>query len=119
MTANERLRLQASARRAGAALAVDLERAPLTRLALHVLALPEAERRARLGELDAAMRASARRCLDRAPLRLGRVAAVLDRSYSSAGSRERPRRPLAVAVACHYLLQAAAAEYLDRWTLAP
>lgn len=119
MTAHERLRLQASASRAGATVEVDLERAPLTRLAVYALGLPEAERRARLGELDAAMRASARRCLDRAPIGLGRVAAVLDRSYSSAGSREKPRRPLAVAVACHYLLQAAAREYVAHWTLAP
>jgi len=41
---------------------------------------------------------------------------VLDTSYSSSGSSEKRRRPLAVALAAHYLLQAAAQEYQAFWT---
>ena len=116
LTAGERLRLQSAAGRAEVDLDLDLGRAPLTRLALHILGLPAAERLARAAELDAALTASARRCLTAAPLRLGRVAAVLDRSYSAAGSREKPRRPLAVALGIDRLLAQAADEYLPFWT---
>ncbi|MEZ4380945.1 MAG: hypothetical protein R3A79_06330 [Nannocystaceae bacterium] len=115
MTAGERLRLQRAAARADASVAVDLAKAPLTRLALYALGLPLAERRARLGELDAAMRASAARSLAKTPLPLGRVACVLDRSYSSAGSSEKSRRPLAVAVATAYLVDAAAEAATLHW----
>lgn len=116
MTAGERLRLQSAAARSEVDLELDLGRAPLTRLALHVLGLPPAERLARAAELGAALDASARRCLAAAPLPLGRVAAVLDRSYSTAGSRDKPRRPLAVVLAVDRLLAAAAREYLPFWT---
>jgi hypothetical protein len=119
MTAGERLRLQRAAARADVRVDVDLARAPLTRLALYVLGLPLAERRERLAELDAAMRASAARSLARTPLPLGRVACVLDRSYSSAGSSEKSRRPLAVAVATAYLVEAAAEEATLRWAPSP
>ncbi|MFD4779013.1 hypothetical protein ACFWNU_34930, partial [Streptomyces sp. NPDC058427] len=39
----------------------------------------------------------------------GRVATVLDDSYSASGSGEKRRRPLAVALACAFLLEALAA----------
>jgi hypothetical protein len=116
MTAAERLRLQSAAAKAGVDVDLDLARAPLTRLALYVLSLPPAEQGARAAELDAALAASARRCLAASPLKLGRVAAVLDRSYSASGSPDKPRRPLALALAVHYLLAAASAEYLPYWT---
>jgi hypothetical protein len=48
--------------------------------------------------------------------RLGAVAAVLDRSYSSSGSEEKRRRPLALALAGHYLLREAAERYEAWWT---
>lgn len=116
LTAGERLRLQSASARADVDLGIDLGRAPLTRLALHILGLPLAERRERAPELGAALDASARRSLAAAPLRLGRVAAVLDRSYSAAGSREKPRRPLAIALAIDRLLAAASQHYLPFWT---
>ncbi|MBA3546628.1 MAG: hypothetical protein H0T76_09110 [Nannocystis sp.] len=116
LTAGERLRLQSAGSRAGADINLDLARAPLTRLALYILGLPAEQRLARAAELDAALTHSARRCLGIAPLRLGRVAAVLDRSYSAAGSREKPRRPLAVALGIDRLLAAAAEQYLPVWT---
>ena len=116
LTAHERLRLQATAARSDVDLGFDLERAPLTRLALYVLSLPIAERRARSEALRAALAASARRTLHAAPLPLGKVAAVLDRSYSTAGSRDKPRRPLALALAVDQLLSVAAREYMSFWT---
>lgn len=117
MTALEKLRLQQSAARAGGtAPRLDFGRMPLTRLALYLLSLPGRERLDQRGMLQAAMERAARRALRAAPLRLGRVAAVLDCSYSSSGSREKHRRPLAVALAAHYLLQAAAQHFRAFWT---
>lgn len=118
LTALERLRLQGAAARDDVDLDIDLARAPLTRLALYVLSLPLEQRRARADELRAALVGSARRCLAEAPLALGRVAAVLDRSYSSSGSRDKPRRPLAIALAADVLLREASAEYRSFWTAA-
>ena len=117
LTVGERLRLQGASVRAGAdAPLVDWGRLPLTRLALYALSLTDDERRMRRDVLHPALEAAARSALARAPLRCGRVAAVLDGSYSSSGSSEKRRRPLAVALAAHYLLQAAAAEYRAFWT---
>jgi hypothetical protein len=117
MTQLERLRLQGTAERVEAApIEIDLTRAPLTRLSLYVLSLPEEARRARLFELLAALRGAAERALRHTPLRLGRVAAVLDRSYSTSGSSEKRRRPLAVALAVSQLLRAAARAYTAHWT---
>lgn len=116
MTALERLRALARAGREEVPLDVDLSRVPLTRLALYVLSLPLAERRAHHERLHGALERSAERAFLRTPRRLGRVAAVLDRSWSSSGSRERARRPLAVALATHYLLRHAAQEYRPFWT---
>jgi hypothetical protein len=45
----------------------------------------------------------------------GRVTAVLDDSFSAFGSGTKRRRPLAVAVACHYLLEALAGDYRALW----
>ncbi len=45
----------------------------------------------------------------------GRVVAVLDDSFSSSGSTEKRRRPLAVALAANYLLEALAEAYTGLW----
>jgi hypothetical protein len=117
MTALEKFRLRQSVARAGGTEPrVDFGRLPLTRLALYLLSLPGRERLDQRDILHAAMEQAARRALRAAPLRLGRVAAVLDRSYSSSGSREKHRRPLAVALAVHYLLQSAARHFRAFWT---
>jgi hypothetical protein len=118
LTALERLRLQSAAARDGAELAIDLRRAPLTRLALYLLSLDHNARTARADELRSALHAAARRAQGDAPLALGRVAAVLDRSYSASGSHEKPRRPLAIALAADALLRQAASEYMPFWTAA-
>jgi hypothetical protein len=116
MTAGEKLRLQKAAAGGEVALDVDLARAPLTRLAVYVSALAADERARRAPELRAALAGSAARAYGRSPYRLGRVAAILDRSYSSAGTSEKRRRPLAVAMAASYLLRQAASAYQAFWT---
>ncbi|MEU8529548.1 hypothetical protein AB0C77_28765 [Streptomyces sp. NPDC048629] len=111
MTRLERLRTQ---RHAG--VAADLSTMPLTRLALYVLALPFEERAARRTELTGALRAAAARAAGPYAGTWGRVAAVLDDSYSSSGSGVKRRRPLAVALGCHFLLEALAGSYSAHWT---
>jgi len=117
LTRLERLRLQESARARGTdAVRADLTGMPLTRLASYTLALPPADRIARRTELTAALRAAARRAAGAEAGHWGRVAAVLDDSWSAHGSGQKRRRPLAVALACHFLLEALAGEYTALWT---
>ena len=117
MSAGERLRVQRMAsENRGAEVAVDLGRVPLTRLALYILSMDKDTRHDQREALGAAMAQAARRTLSRSPLRLGRVAAVLDRSFSSAGTGSRRRRPLAVAMAASALLRAASDQYRACWT---
>lgn len=111
MTRMERLRT----RRTGPGSA-DLSVMPLTRLALYALSLGVEERVARRAELTGALRAAARRAAGPYAGTWGRVAAVLDDSYSSSGSGEKRRRPLAVALGCHFLLEALAGSYTPLWT---
>ncbi len=118
MTKGEKLRSQQAAERAGEVeIAVDLGRIPLTKLALYALSLPVETRKERREELHRALEQAARNTLRSAPMNLGKVAAVLDSSYSASGSSEKRRRPLGVALAAHYLLQAASKEYRAFWTL--
>lgn len=114
MTRLERLRAQGRAGAPGA----DLAATPLTRLALYALSLGFGERAARRAELTGALRAAARRAAGPYAGTWGRVAAVLDDSYSSYGSGVKRRRPLAVALGCHFLLEALARPggYAPLWT---
>lgn len=116
MTKRERERLQVAAGRAGVTTEVDLRAMSLTRLCSFVVTRSQAERRERADELHQALLASATREVKRQGLQLGEVAAVLDCSYSSSGSREKYRRPLAVALAAHYLLGAASTHYRPYWS---
>ncbi|MBE1535699.1 hypothetical protein [Actinomadura algeriensis] len=111
MTRLERLRLQEST---GAA--ADLGAMPLTRLATYALSLSLDDRARRRAELTEALRTSARRIAGAARGSWGRVAAVLDDSHSTSGSGRKRRRPLAVALAASYLLEALAKEYTPLWT---
>ncbi|RUR81814.1 hypothetical protein ACF3DV_18610 [Chlorogloeopsis fritschii PCC 9212] len=117
MTLGEKLRLQGAAERTETEINVDFGRLPLTKLALYILSLPGEIRQQQREILHQALERSARLMLKKAPLKLGKVAAVLDCSYSSSGSSEKRRRPLGVAMAAHYLLQAAAREYRAFWTV--
>ncbi|HEY5836186.1 MAG TPA: hypothetical protein VIW71_20230 [Streptomyces sp.] len=116
MTGLERLRLQESARQADAtAVRTGLTRMRLTRLASYVLGLPLDERAARRAELTGALRTAARHAAGPATGTWGRVSAVLDDSHSTNASGHKRRRPLAVALAAHHLLEALAATYIPLW----
>lgn len=110
LTRLERLRLREST-----GLDADLTTMPLTRLASYVLGLSLDDRAARRGELTTALRTAARRTAGSQAGRWGRVVAVLDDSFSAYGSGQKRRRPLAVALACHFLLEALASEYTPLW----
>ncbi|MEV0777998.1 hypothetical protein ACIBLA_28030 [Streptomyces sp. NPDC050433] len=120
MTRLERLRTQrgSGADAAGAAVRTDLSVMPLTRLALYALSLTLDERVRRRTELMGALRTAARRAAGPYAGTWGRVAAVLDDSYSASGSGEKRHRPLAVALGGHFLLEALAApgSYGAWWT---
>jgi hypothetical protein len=117
MTSGEKLRLQGAAERSQNSIDLELGHMPLTKLALYILSLPIQVRQARQSELEQALQKSARQVLYKAPLKLDRVAAVLDCSYSASGSSEKRRRPLGVALGVHYLLQVAAQDYRAFWTI--
>ncbi|MUH01763.1 hypothetical protein F7734_59715 [Scytonema sp. UIC 10036] len=117
MTLTEKLRFQNAAERTDEVeINLDLGCLPLTRLALYILSLPLETRQQEWQTLNRALEKSAWLALKKAPLKLGRVAAVLDCSYSSSGSSQKRRRPLGVALATHYLLKAASQEYQAFWT---
>ncbi|BAY85091.1 hypothetical protein NIES267_45890 [Calothrix parasitica NIES-267] len=119
MTLNEKLRFQSAGESAKLNIDLDLSRLALTKLALYILSLPVETRKQKQDILNQALEKSAQKILQKAPMKLGRVAAVLDCSYSSYGSSEKRRRPLGVALATHYLLKAASKQYQDFWTLNP
>ena len=117
MTIGEKFRLQKAAERTKKVqLDLDISRIDLTRLALYILSLPVAVRKERYEKRHQAMRDSAARALQRAPIILGKVATVLDASYSMSGSLEKKRRPLGVALAVSYLLSATSQAYQAFWT---
>ncbi|MEU3576314.1 hypothetical protein AB0H24_07840 [Streptomyces globisporus] len=118
MTRLERLRTQEQRVVGDRRPDVHLTVMPLTRLALYVLSLGFEERSGRRAELTGALRAAARRAAGAHAGSWGRVHAVLDDSFSSSGSGQKRRRPLAVALACHHLLEVLAAPgaYRGLWT---
>ena len=108
MTRGERARRQATLQRADADHEVDYGTASLGQLTSLVVNLP-VEARAEAREVwQERLHDAARRTLRAAPLSLGRVALVLDRSRSMQGSADKRRRPLAVALAVEALVRAAA-----------
>ncbi len=106
MTQAEKLRTQKAA-----GVEIDLARSPLTKLVFYALSLPEPTE-----AVLSAIQHAAERLLQRAPLALGTVAAVLDNSYSTSGTQEKKRRPLGVAWAVDRVLAAASREYRAFWT---
>ena len=111
MTEREKLRWQ----NAGAQ-AFDPSRADLVELCIYYLRLPDHERLALLPRLR--QRASQLLPSLRLPPSLcqARVAAVLDRSRSSYGSAQARRRPLAIALALHLVLEAGCSCYSAHWS---
>ncbi|MBF2062949.1 MAG: hypothetical protein IGS39_00715 [Calothrix sp. C42_A2020_038] len=119
MTVAEKLRYQGAAERSDVDVNLNWERLPLTKLGLYILSLPLKTRAQTWDKFNQAMENAARNTLKKAPMKLGRVAAVLDCSYSSSGSEEKKRRPLGVVLAAHYLLKAASQSYRAFWTVTP
>ena len=117
MTEGEKLRLQKSSEKVKVDIAINPRRFSLTKLALYVLSFPIKERKAKRAELETAIQTSVRSLQRKSPLKLGKVATVLDRSYSSCGSSEKRRRPLGIALAVNYLLESVASEYRNFWTV--
>ena len=95
---------------------VPMDRMRLTRLCSYVLSLNAEDRLAQREAIEHAFERAVDRTLRRAPFRLGRVAAVLDRSTSMRGSFQKRNRPLAVTWGIHRLLKAAASTYRAFWT---
>jgi hypothetical protein len=118
MTLGEKLRFQAAAAEQEVVISLDWQRLPLTKLILYWLSLTPEQRQDKRPELEPAIQTAAQRTIRKAGLQLGNVAAVLDCSYSSFGSSEKRRRPLGIALAVHYSLQAAASQYQAFWTAA-
>ena len=112
MTEREKLRWQ----QAGAH-AYDPARADLIELCLYCLRLPSDEREDLLHKAKERAHALVEQLNFSSFLGGKRVATVLDRSRSSFGSERARRRPLALALAVHLTLQAAAgSSYSAHWT---
>ncbi len=106
MTLQEKLRVQRSG-----VVEMDWSRASLTKLLLYSLTLKELD-----APLQDGIARAAQSIVRQLPWRLGKVAAVLDNSYSASGSQEKKRRPLGVAWAVDRVLDAGACEYHAYWT---
>lgn len=118
LTERERVRLQATSQRElKQAYEVDLSKTSLTQLALYILSFDSKTREQRHDELTLALQNSAAYAIRQTGVRYGKVAAVLDRSYSASGSYEKRRRPLAVALATSVFLRLASEEYRAFWTV--
>lgn len=116
MTAQERLRLQRNAAEHRLKLEWDPARHELLQLMLYALSHQGGDS-AHPQDWQALLEAY---FAQRPPQPLpGRVAAVLDNSFSSWGSRERLRRPLGLALGLHHYLQRAATDYLPCWLSEP
>lgn len=116
MTSGEKLRMTNATSALDVRIDFDLRGAHLTKLALYICSLTIEQRKLREVEFTSALEVAAARAFRHSPIRLGRVAAILDRSYSSSGSTEKARRPLAIAIGTSALLRQASASYCPFWT---
>ena len=122
MTRGEKLRYVQTAERVSTRikqvkLDVDWQRLSLTRLALYVLSLSIEARKGEFDLFQQALVKSAQKICQNTGLKLGKVAAILDCSYSASSSDQKRRRPFGIALATHYLLKACADEYRAFWTI--
>ncbi len=116
LTERERLRLQRSSQ---GRVQLDPEKLPLSEFCAYLLRLPLQERFERRTELQSWLESATNQSvglLEHLPLQ-GRVAAVLDNSFSSSGSSQKRNRPLVLAWAVHRLLSASmGSHYRAFWT---
>lgn len=97
-------------------LDINYEKMSITKNALYILSLPESEKHEKLEFLEQIMTSSAKNFINKTNLKFNNVVAILDRSYSSSGSTEKRRRPLAISMAVHYLLKNCSENYKALWT---
>lgn len=125
LSAQERLRLQESARREKVELKLDPTSLELTQYLLYILGLAPDLREAQRETLQQVIRHQLQKSLPSEnrtsthPLqtkRFQRPALLLDNSYSSWGARSTKQRPLAVALGVYYLFQALYPQLQVRWT---
>jgi len=116
LTKAETERLGETAKRAKVDIGHNLSQMDLTRLAIYTLSLGIEERKT-------AFQIAAQKTAKLQPLALPKTAAILDRSFSTSGSYEKRRRPLAISLGVHYLLKEVCQStnesymYKDFWTI--
>lgn len=118
LTKAERERLDRSAAKLGVDVGADLSKMPLLKLSSYVLSVPTKERARRGAEIEAAFERAAARVAGHRTSG-GRVALVLDDSYSTLGARATRQRPLALALGVHYLLRASYSDVRSHWLHGP
>jgi hypothetical protein len=100
MTEREKLRLQ---EKSGGKLELNPTRLSLTELCVYLLSMPLEERFGRRLEIEGWLEKSCG-MIKTFPTLTGKIACVLDNSYSSSGSSQKKNRPLALAWAVHVLI---------------
>lgn len=116
MTLNEKLRLQTSSEKNRTTLNLDWEKIGLTQLVLYILSLPFDKRKENYDDFLNKILVSSKKLIAKNNFNLAKTALILDTSYSSSGSSEKARRPLALALAGHFLLKETCTEYKAFWT---
>lgn len=125
LTSHERMRLLSTREAAGLETDVDWSRQSLVRIGSYFLSRSQVRARtsegteARLSheaEFSRALASSAGLAAHRTKASYGRVVCVLDRSFSSYGSRVKPLRPLAAALGVSRFFRATARDYTALWT---
>ena len=116
MTLTEKLRYQKSSEENNVKININLEKISLTKLILYILSLKFEERNLRYDELINTINTACEKIIAKDKLILDKTVCILDSSYSSSGSDEKSRRPLAIALGIHFLIKNSCKEYKDLWT---
>lgn len=123
LTSHERMRLLSTREATGLETDVDWSRQSLVRIGSYFLSRSRVRtlegteaRLAHEADFSRALASSAGLAARRTKASYGRVVCVLDRSFSSYGSREKPLRPLAAALGVSRFFRATAREYTALWT---
>ena len=118
LTQKERLRLEKTLQREKVKTEkLDLKTLSLDRLTQFWLSYSIMERREKLEEFSAAFSDVVQSLLGNRAGQMTRVAAILDRSWSTKGSIEKRSRSLGVALGISQILRQYSQEYLSLWTV--
>lgn len=117
MTVQEKLRLQNSVKEfKNTKLEIEPEKLSLTSLASYILSLGIEDRISNYDLFDSYLLKASKKIVFPF-LKTKKVVAILDRSFSSSGSSEKQKRPLAIALAINYLLKELCHTFYPIWTL--